>query len=100
MECRQRWLKCTRPGIKKGKWSEDEDNTLLRVMADKFPGWNAVAQHIPNRTAKQCRERWFHYVCPNVNRNEFTEKEDELLKTLHESFGNHWARISRVSYAL
>jgi len=54
-----------------------------------------VAQHVPGRTAKQCRERWYLCVDPTIRRDPWTQEEDELLVSLHKEFGNGWALISQ-----
>lgn len=98
VQCRQRWLKCTRPGIKKGKWSDHEDKLLQKVMESHFHGWKYVAEKIPYRTSKQCRDRWNNYVSPAINKNPFSIKDDKLLKRIFAIYGNQWAKLAQVSF--
>jgi hypothetical protein len=47
--------------------AEDED---LAGLVDKFgtENWEKVAEFMPDRTPRQCRDRWNFYVRPSVNR--------------------------------
>ena len=96
-QCRQRLLKCTNPNITKGRWTEEEDNMLRCIMERKSKTpWKQASNEMPGRTSKQCRERWNNYLCPEVNKNPFTEEEDRLLQHLYNTFGKSWAKISKV----
>ncbi|CAN0519771.1 unnamed protein product, partial [Scytosiphon promiscuus] len=41
--------------------------------------WSVVAQLLPGRLGKQCRERWFNHLDPTVKKSEWTSREDEVL---------------------
>lgn len=44
--------------IKKMVWTPEEDAKLLRMVAQYGPSsWSQIAQHLPGRVGKQCRER-------------------------------------------
>jgi len=49
-QCRQRWLKCTRPGIKKGKWTSAEDNLLVAAMKCGNQRWKQIADKMDDET--------------------------------------------------
>ncbi|KAJ6243242.1 snRNA-activating protein complex subunit 4 [Anaeramoeba flamelloides] len=58
-QCLHRWQKVLNPVLKKGKWTEEEDELLrkyVKILGDSK--WSKVALNIPRRTSKQCRERW------------------------------------------
>lgn len=56
--------------------------------------WAAiVASALPNRTSKQCRERWLNYLNPAIDHGPWTPEEDALLIQQHAVLGNQWARI-------
>lgn len=67
VQCLQRWKKVLKPGLKKGHWTEEEDN-LLRFFKPKCANWAEVAANIEGRTAKQCRERWCNHVDPSIRK--------------------------------
>lgn len=46
-------------------------------------------------SGKSCRLRWFNQLDPRINRNPFTEEEEERLIASHRIHGNRWAVIAR-----
>lgn len=40
--------------------------------------------------------RWFNQLDPRINRNPFTEEEEERLLASHRIHGNRWAVIARL----
>eukprot|EP00186_Timspurckia_oligopyrenoides_P004836 CAMPEP_0182445618 /NCGR_PEP_ID=MMETSP1172-20130603/3686_1 /TAXON_ID=708627 /ORGANISM="Timspurckia oligopyrenoides, Strain CCMP3278" /LENGTH=245 /DNA_ID=CAMNT_0024641423 /DNA_START=180 /DNA_END=917 /DNA_ORIENTATION=- len=84
--------------FQKGKesWSLSEDKLLIELvnkMGSK--AWIAVAQFVPKRTAKQCRERWINQLDPKITRAKWTRKEDILLIELHAEYGSAWSKIAK-----
>lgn len=100
VQCRQRYLKVIAPGIRKGKWSEEEDAMLSLAMSKGLKNWGKIAEKVPGRTSKQCRERWNHYLRPGVVKTPFSASEDKALKELYEIYGNQWSAISKVGCLL
>jgi hypothetical protein len=45
---------------------------------------------------KQCRERWFNHLSPEVRKDAWTEKEDKIIIKAHSELGNKWTEISRL----
>jgi hypothetical protein len=72
-----------------------EDEALRRyVSRNEAIDWEGIARKIPGRSARQCRERWFTYLAPGVNRGPWTEEEDGLLFDLLASRGQKWGSIA------
>ncbi|KAL2531654.1 Transcription factor [Abeliophyllum distichum] len=83
-------------GVRKGAWTEEEDN-LLRKCIDKYGEgkWHQVPLRAGlNRCRKSCRLRWLNYLRPNIKRGDFTPDEDDLIMRLHKLLGNRWSLIS------
>lgn len=55
---------------------------------DAKPRWTEIAEHVPNRKAKQCRERWINNLRPDIKAGKWDDKEDLLLLSLQLSLGN------------
>lgn len=67
---------------------------LVRQHGNKT--WAIVANALPLRTGKQCRERWHNHLDPMINKGEWTEEEDLQLIEAHRAMGNRWADIAKA----
>lgn len=100
-QCLQRWSKVLRPGLIKGHWTDEEDATLKTMVTDLAIGgtiksWSAVADRIGGRTSKQCRERWFNHLDPNIKRGDYSSEEDHIILAQQGKIGNRWSLISAM----
>ena len=69
VQCLHRWNKVLKPGLKKGPWTEEEDAKVRAFVAENGAlkvKWSAVADTMPGRIGKQCRERWFNHLDTTV----------------------------------
>jgi len=64
--------------------------------------WRKIAQllnslNVANckRKPKQCRERWFNFLDPLINRKEWTTKEDIRLVETVLVIGKKWSQVSK-----
>jgi hypothetical protein len=79
-----------------GAWTGHEDTLLAGAVAQLgAQRWTAIAQYVPTRTPKQCRERWFDRLAPGIRREPFEPWEDAIIRELQGAMGNHWSRIAR-----
>lgn len=96
VQCLHRWQKVLQPGLKKGPWTQFEDETITRLVADLGANkWSLIAKQLPGRIGKQCRERWFNHLNPEINKDPWTEEEEQVLKEAHSRIGNKWAVIAK-----
>jgi hypothetical protein len=49
--------------------------------------WHAIAKHVPNRTNKDCRKRWFAKMASDVVKGGWAPDEDEKLVKGIERYG-------------
>jgi hypothetical protein len=66
------------------------------INETSVPEWSVIAQKLGTRTARQCRERWRHYLRPVIDTAPWTAREDALLETEYRRIGPKWAQISAV----
>ncbi|OHT00838.1 hypothetical protein TRFO_32398 [Tritrichomonas foetus] len=78
------------------RFSKAEDDMILSLVDTLGEHqWDVIAQQLPNRTTRQCRERWLYHLNPNLNDKPFTKEEDRLLLKLYKEYGSRWTTLSK-----
>ncbi|XP_044485161.1 transcription factor MYB98-like [Mangifera indica] len=82
--------------VVKGQWTIDEDRLLIRLVEQHgMKKWSHIAQMLPGRIGKQCRERWHNHLRPDIKKDSWSEEEDKALIEAHAEIGNKWAEIAK-----
>jgi hypothetical protein len=82
-------------GVHKAKFSHSEDIKLLELVAAHGKrDWLAIARQMPNRSVRQCRERWCNYLAPGVANGPWSSEEDALLLEKFLEFGPKWKAMT------
>jgi hypothetical protein len=55
--------------------------------------WHAIAKHVPNRTNKDCRKRWFAKMASDVVKGGWSPEEDERLVQGIKLFGTRYVSL-------
>ena len=91
-----RWEKCIDPSITKGPFNAEEDALIVDFVNKNGPrSWPRITQLLPQRSSKQCRERWFNHLDPNVSKGAWTPDEDLRIFEQHEKLGPKWSIIAK-----
>ncbi|KAG6656796.1 hypothetical protein I3843_04G044500 [Carya illinoinensis] len=70
--CRQRWLNYLRPNIKRGNFSTDEVDLIIRLHNLLGNRWSLIAGRLPGRTSNDVKNYW------NINMHKYM-KEKPIL---------------------
>jgi hypothetical protein len=57
--------------------------------------WSSIANHMPDRTARQCRERWLYFLTPSIINGPWSADEDALLLQKFAEIGSQWEAITK-----
>ncbi|MFS8004225.1 putative transcription factor MYB-HB-like family [Helianthus anomalus] len=87
---------CEKVGLKRGKWTVEEDEKLVKYIQSNGEGsWKSLPENAGLlRCGKSCRLRWINYLRGDLKRGHFSDKEDEMILMLHKSFGNRFVKSS------
>ncbi|OHT15870.1 Myb-like DNA-binding domain containing protein [Tritrichomonas foetus] len=92
-----RWEKVVNPALVKGSWTREEDEAIIQwVRSHGATSWTKLAEQLPGRIGKQCRERWHNGLNPEVVKTTWLPQEDQLIEKFQKQWGNKWARIAEL----
>jgi len=79
-------------------WTKEEDAILLNmVQSMRMPmKWSVVAQSMPERTGKQCRERYVNHLNPRLKMADWSPNEDATIFHLYNTNGSQWAKMAKM----
>ena len=94
-DCRKRWSNSLDPALRKGKWTPEEDDLLVKAFEKFGSAWLKVAQEIKGRTDDQCAKRYVEILDPKTKDRlkPWTEEEDLLLIKQVKRYGTKWRTI-------
>ena len=87
---------------RRAPWNKKEDDAIIELV-NKYgtSNWTIIANEMAllykskHRNGKQCRERWHNHLDPIVNKENWTEEEENILFSKHLEYGNKWSDISK-----
>jgi len=70
-------------------WTTAEDEALRRAISEVGEeDFRRVAARVPNRSSKQCRERWFNNLAPQIKKNKLSKREWAIVLQAQKELGN------------
>ena len=81
---------------KKRGFTPQEDQMILNLLKQSENiTWKEIAQYIPGKTTRQCRERYQTYLAPGINQSPWTKEEDQKLIEKYNEYGSKWSEIAK-----
>ncbi|OHT15906.1 hypothetical protein TRFO_42201 [Tritrichomonas foetus] len=81
-------------GLPRRMFSQEEDQILADVVGSQGPkNWKRIASNLPGRNGRQCRDRWYNYLSPDVDFIPWTTADDKILVDKVNECGTHWSMI-------
>jgi len=66
------------------------------VLQHGTDNWSFIASKLQGRIGKQCRERWYNHLDPNIKKDPLTPEEENILLEAHNTLGNKWSEIANL----
>ena len=89
-------LNNTKPKIHRNQFTPAEDALLIIAVNKCGTNWINVSQLMDNRTPRQCRDRWNHYLSPMNIHSEWSSEEDKALIYFYNQIGPKWGKLSSL----
>ena len=82
--------KKNRKNYSKRLFTNEEDEKLKILIQQYGDDWKKISKEMKDRNIRQCKERYLHYLSPNIKRSEWSSKEDFSLIKLIDEHGKKW----------
>lgn len=94
-QCRERWFNNLNPGVKKGNWSEAEDDLIFTLYKKHGSSWSRIAKYLPGRTDTAIKNR-FYSTLRKIASDKKRSKVDITVKKLEESIADNVSSVSTL----
>jgi len=84
--CRERWENSLRDNLKKGNWTAEEDEIIIREHEDLGNRWSEISKKLEGRTANAVKNRWNGTL--KKKRRLLEEKREFVSKKARRTKGN------------
>ncbi|KAF8015865.1 hypothetical protein BT93_H1419 [Corymbia citriodora subsp. variegata] len=72
--CRLRWTNYLRPDIKRGNFSSEEEDTIIRLHEMLGNRWSAIAAKLPGRTDNEIKNVWHTHLKKRVKQRQASHR--------------------------
>ncbi|KAL6950785.1 hypothetical protein ACO0QE_000066 [Hanseniaspora vineae] len=96
-DIKKRWYSYLDPTLRRGRWTPEEDELLLKAYAKHGQHWALIAKDVPRRNLDQCSKRYHEALDPKKSQGRlrpWSEEEDLQLISRIQEYGTKWKSIS------
>jgi hypothetical protein len=87
----------TKAPVHRRRFTEEEDRKLRSLVETLGTGsWEEIAEFLPRRSGRQCRDRYKNYLLDSLVNNPWTPAEDAIIIETYNQIGPRWVEIAKV----
>jgi hypothetical protein len=61
-QCRERWVNILNPGVKKGNWSNEEQEKIFQSLSIHYTSWSSMSKLLPGRTENSIKNYFYSSI--------------------------------------
>ncbi|KAJ9182278.1 hypothetical protein P3X46_006293 [Hevea brasiliensis] len=77
--CRLRWINYLRPDIKRGNFTEEEEETIIKLHEMLGNRWSAIAAKLPGRTDNEIKNVWHTHLKKKLKQKQDSKSNNQEL---------------------
>ncbi|KAL8171409.1 hypothetical protein V2J09_023213 [Rumex salicifolius] len=86
--CRLRWVNYLKPDIKRGYFSPEEEESIIKLHEMLGNRWSAIAARLPGRTDNEIKNVWHTHLKKKLNNNNSNNNTEKKKIKKEESTEN------------
>ncbi|XP_076900593.1 uncharacterized protein LOC143554796 [Bidens hawaiensis] len=83
--CRLRWMNYLRPGIKRGNFTSEENDIIIRLHSLHGSRWSLIASELSGRTDNEIKNHWNAHLRKTVENTENNQSKTSKSKKSKKS---------------